>query len=54
MRAPMAIDSTELAQIAAEAQDIAKNVGQPAGTAHLLLATFTVPNAADVLLRERG
>ena len=50
----MATDSPELAQIAAEAQDIAKNVGQPAGTVHLLLATFTVPNAADVLLRERG
>jgi ATP-dependent Clp protease ATP-binding subunit ClpC len=50
----MATDSAELAQIAAEAQDIAKNVGQPAGTAHLLLAIFTVPGAADVLLRERG
>ena len=50
----MATDSAELAQIAAEAQDIAKNVGQPAGTAHLLLAIFTVPGPADVLLRERG
>src|SRR6202171_5686858 len=50
----MATDSAELAQIAAEAQDIAKNVGQPPSTAHLLLATFTVPGAADVLLRERG
>ena len=50
----MAIDSAELLQIAAEAQDIAKNVGQPAGTAHLLLAIFTVPGPADVLLRERG
>ena len=50
----MATDSPELAQIAAEALDIAKNVGQPPGTAHLLLATFTVPNAGDVLLRERG
>ena len=50
----MAIDSAELAQIAAEAQDIAKTVGQPAGTAHLLLAIFTVPGPADVLLRERG
>jgi ATP-dependent Clp protease ATP-binding subunit ClpC len=54
MRAPMATDSNELAQIAAEAQDIAKNVGQPAGSAHLLLATFTVPGPADALLRERG
>ena len=50
----MAIDSAELSQIAAEAQDIATNVGQPACTAHLLLAIFTVPGAADVLLRERG
>ncbi|TMA28895.1 MAG: ATP-dependent Clp protease ATP-binding subunit [Deltaproteobacteria bacterium] len=50
----MAIESAELAQIAAEAQDIAKNAGQPAGTAHLLLATFTVPGPADSLLRERG
>src|SRR5438477_3468563 len=54
MRAAMAKDSAELAQIAAEAQDIAKNVGQPPGTAHLLLATFTIPGAADALLRERG
>src|SRR5438105_13824397 len=47
-------ESPELAQIAAEAQDIAKNVGQAPGTAHLLLATFTVPGPADLLLRERG
>jgi len=50
----MALDSAELAQIAAEAQDIAKNAGQLPGTHHLLLATFTVPGPADVLLRERG
>jgi len=50
----MALDSAELAQIAAEAQDIARNAGQPPGTQHLLLATFTVPGPADVLLRERG
>jgi len=50
----MAIDSAELSQIAAEAQDIARNVSQPPGTHHLLLATFTVPGPADVLLRERG
>jgi len=50
----MATDSSELAQIAAEAQDIAKNVGQAPATQHLLLALFTVPGAADVLLRERG
>ena len=50
----MATDAPELSQIAAEAEDIARNVGQPPGTAHLLLATFTIPGAADVLLRERG
>src|SRR2546428_13642440 len=50
----MAIDSAELSQIAAEAQDIARNVSQLPGTHHLLLATFTVPGPADVLLRERG
>jgi ATP-dependent Clp protease ATP-binding subunit ClpC len=54
MPAPMALDSSELAQIAAEARDIAKNAGQSPGTHHLLLATFTVPGPADVLLRERG
>ncbi|HTO97019.1 MAG TPA: ATP-dependent Clp protease ATP-binding subunit [Myxococcales bacterium] len=50
----MPSDAAELSQIAAEAEDIAKNVGQPPGTHHLLLATFTVPGPADVLLRERG
>jgi ATP-dependent Clp protease ATP-binding subunit ClpC len=54
MPASMAPDSAELTQIAAEARDIAKNAGQPPGTHHLLLATFTVPGPADVLLRERG
>src|SRR5437870_5226179 len=50
----MATDSPELSRIAAEALDIAKSAGQAPTTAHLLLATFTVPGAADVLLRERG
>src|SRR5690242_3022691 len=50
----MANDSAELSQIASEAEDIARNVGQPAGTHHLLLAIFTVPGPADALLRERG
>jgi len=50
----MATDSAELAQIAAEAQGIANSAGQQPGTHHLLLATFTVPGPADVLLRERG
>src|SRR3954468_6830382 len=47
-------DAAELSQIASEAQDIARNVGQPPGTHHLLLATLTVPGPADALLRERG
>ena len=50
----MAIDSAELSQIAAEAADIARGAAQPPSTAHLLLAIFTVPGPADVLLRERG
>jgi ATP-dependent Clp protease ATP-binding subunit ClpC len=50
----MATDSAELTQIAAEAQGIATGAGQQPGTHHLLLATFTVPGPADVLLRERG
>jgi ATP-dependent Clp protease ATP-binding subunit ClpC len=50
----MAIDSAELARIADEALDIAKAAGQDPSTAHLLLAIFTVPGPADVLLRERG
>src|SRR5438067_280535 len=50
----MAKDSAEISRIAAEALDIAKSAGQTPTTAHLLLATFTVPSAADVLLRERG
>ena len=50
----MPTDSAELSQIAAEARDIARNVGQAPGTQHLLLATFTVPGPADALLRERG
>src|SRR3954469_11462757 len=54
MAASMATDSAELSQIAAEARDIANSVSQAPGTHHLLLATFTVPGAADVLLRERG
>src|SRR5437660_812493 len=54
MPASMALDSAELAQIAAAAQAIARYAGQLPGTHHLVLATFTVPGPADVLLRERG
>ncbi len=50
----MAVDSTELAQVVAEADDISASVGHRLTTAHLLLAVFTVPNRAQVLLAERG
>jgi len=50
----MATDSEELKQVAAEADDIARNVSQKLSTAHLLLAIFTFDNEADRLLRERG
>jgi ATP-dependent Clp protease ATP-binding subunit ClpC len=48
------IDSMELAQVLAEAEDIARNVNQRLTSAHQLLAFFTVPNRAEVLLKERG
>src|SRR5512141_2537858 len=51
---PHAIESMELAQVLAEAEDIARNVNQKLTSAHQLLAFFTVPNRAEVLLRDRG
>jgi len=54
MRAPMAIDSEELKQVAAEAEEIARNASHRLSTTHLLLAIFTLDNEADRLLRERG
>ncbi len=48
------IDSTELAQVIAEAEDIAQSVAQELTSSHLLLALFTVPNRGQVLLKERG
>src|SRR5207237_2203508 len=51
---PMARDSAELTQIVTEANEIARATQAQPTTAHLLLATFTVPGPADVLLRERG
>ncbi len=48
------IDSMELAQVLAEAEDIARNVNQRLTSAHQLLAFFTVPNRAEMLLKERG
>ncbi|MBI5069845.1 MAG: ATP-dependent Clp protease ATP-binding subunit [Deltaproteobacteria bacterium] len=48
------IESMELAQVLAEAEDIARNVNQKLTSAHQLLAFFTVPNRAEMLLKERG
>jgi ATP-dependent Clp protease ATP-binding subunit ClpC len=48
------IASMELAQVLAEAEDIARSVNQKLTSAHQLLAFFTVPNRAEVLLRDRG
>jgi len=48
------IDSMELAQVLAEAEDIARNVNQKLTSAHQLLAFFTVPNRAEILLKERS
>jgi ATP-dependent Clp protease ATP-binding subunit ClpC len=51
---PHAIPSMELAQVLAEAEDIARSVNQKLTSAHQLLAFFTVPNRAEILLKERG
>jgi len=48
------VDSTDLAQVLAEADDIAQSVGQQLTSAHVLLALFTVENRAQLLLKERG
>jgi ATP-dependent Clp protease ATP-binding subunit ClpC len=48
------VDSTDLAQVVAEAEDIAQSVGHAVTSAHLLLALFTVPNQAARLLQERN
>jgi len=48
------IESMELLQVLAEAEDIARSVHQKLTSAHQLLAFFTVPNRAEVLLRDRG
>jgi ATP-dependent Clp protease ATP-binding subunit ClpC len=50
----MVPNGSDLAQLYAEAQDIARNVQQPETTAHDLLALFTFENRAQVLLKERG
>ncbi len=51
---PHVIESMELAQVLAEAADIAASVNQKLTSAHQLLAFFTVPNRAEILLKERG
>src|SRR5512144_3223163 len=51
---PHAIPSMELVQVLAEAEDIARSVNQKLTSAHQLLAFFTVPNRAELLLRDRG
>jgi ATP-dependent Clp protease ATP-binding subunit ClpC len=51
---PQVIQSMELAAVLAEAADIAASVNQKLTSAHQLLAFFTVPNRAEILLKERG
>ncbi len=51
---PHVIESMELAHVLAEAADIAVSVNQKLTSAHQLLAFFTVPNRAEILLKERG
>ncbi len=48
------VDSTDLAQVLAEANDISQSVSQRLTSAHLLLALYTVENRAALLLGERG
>jgi ATP-dependent Clp protease ATP-binding subunit ClpC len=48
------VDSTDLAQVLHEANDIAQSVAQKATSAHVLLALFTVENRAQLLLKEKG
>ena len=46
--------SPELEEVYAQAIDIAYKVDQPLSSAHLLLAVFTLPNLAEVLLLDRA
>ncbi len=48
------VDSSDFAQVMAEAEDIARSVNQRLTTAHVLLAMFTVENRAALLLKERA
>lgn len=47
-------ESAEAVRAFLEAEDVAQRAQQRAGSAHLLLALFTFPNRAQVLLNERG
>src|SRR4030042_5922558 len=51
---PQVIESMEPAPVPAEAAAIAASVNQKLTSAHQLLAFFTVPNRAEILLKERG
>ena len=48
------VDSSDLALVLSEADDIAQAVSQRPTTAHAVLALFTVDNAGQRLLKERG
>ncbi|MFZ5469982.1 MAG: AAA family ATPase [Myxococcota bacterium] len=48
------VDSTDFAQVMAEAEDISSTVSQKLTTAHVLLAMYTVENRAALLLKDRG
>jgi ATP-dependent Clp protease ATP-binding subunit ClpC len=48
------VDSSDLGQVLAEAEDIARSVHQTLTSAHVVLALFTVDNPGARLLRERG
>jgi hypothetical protein len=47
------VDSTDLAQVLHEANDIAQSTAQKLTSAHVLLALFTVENRAQLLLKEK-
>ena len=48
------VDSSDLALVLSEADDIAQSVSQRPTTAHAVLALFTVDNPGQRLLKERG
>jgi len=54
LSAPRLKPAPDLARALEEAGTIARGVAQPVSTTHVLLALFTVPNPAAVLLHERG